>query len=133
MLDSILIEDTRDENLHIFPTNLVKPLSGPKAIGQHIAAVEPNAMGFAAQHNDFVDCFVNIISIHEKSRLFRKNIEEIAESFSFVVMRHDPRVRLCSINGDAEGVACERVGCSRATCNVGRACGQDSSLYTMGP
>jgi len=129
----MLIQITGDEDLHVFPANLVKPPPSPEAIGQHITAVEPDATGFAAQHNDFVDCFANVIGVHEKSRLFRKNIEEITESFGFVAVRHDPRVRLCSINGDPKEVACESVGCSCAAGNVGCACSEDCSFCPVGP
>src|SRR6516162_5443781 len=129
----MLIQITGDEDLHVFPANLVKPPPSPEAIGQHITAVEPDATGFAAQHNDFVDCFANVIGVHEQSRLLRKNVEEITESFGFVIVRHDPRVRLCSINGDAEGMTCEGVGCSCAAGNAGCASGENCSFYAVSP
>src|ERR1700674_3054917 len=131
--DSVLIQVAGDKNLHIFPADVVESLASPQAVGEHIAAIEADTSRFAAERNDLVDGPANVVGVHEKRCLLRKNVKKIAKSLGFIVMRHDPRVGLCSINGDAKAVARIGVGCSCAAANECGACGEDTGFNAMSP
>src|SRR5712691_9241994 len=99
-LDATLVQVAGGENLYIRPAGAIKPLASPQAVGQNVAAIETYAAWLTAKRNDFVDSRANIVGIHQKGRLFREDVEKITEGFDFIVMGHDPRVGLCSINRD---------------------------------
>lgn len=130
-LDSVLIQVTRDKNQNIFPANIVESLASPNAVGQNVAAIEADTGWFAAEGNDLVDGPSNIVGVREEGRLLRKDIQKIPKCFGFVVMRHDPRVGLCSINRDAKAVARIGVGRSCAAAKECGACGEDTGFDAM--
>lgn len=74
-------------------------------------------MWLAAQRYDLFYRGMHIVGIDEKCGLFRKDVEEIAECYRFVLMCHDPRVSLRPKDLDAETKPGIGVGTSSTSSN----------------
>src|SRR5690348_4095080 len=129
--DALLVQLARGENLHITPPSLVEALTRPPAVGQNVAAVEANAAGLASERNDFLDGFVYVVSIHEKRGLLREHVQKVAERFGFILVSHDPRVRLGAVHGNAEAAASVSVRRAFATADECGTRGKYARLHAM--
>ncbi len=108
------------------------PPSSPFAVRGKISAIEANPPGLAPHGDDFFDGRANVVGVHQQHGLIGKNIEEFAERFPFVLVRHDPGMRLRAVNMNPELLAGCDVGGAQTAADHGRARGQHSSLGAMG-
>src|SRR5207245_3508867 len=69
-----------------------------------------------------------IKSVHQQNSVVREYIQELAESFSLLVVGHDPRVSLRAKGGDAKAMPGHHVGGALASANIGRACGEHAGF-----
>src|ERR1041384_2189919 len=103
--DALLIQFAGGKNFYVIPPRAIEPLAHPLAVGQDIAAIEANAAGLAPPRDDFLDVRVHVVGVNEKSGLVGENVEKIAEGFGFIIVGHNQRVCLGSVDGNAKAAA----------------------------
>src|SRR5262249_45311989 len=98
-----------------------------------IAAIQAYALRLTTGGDNFLNRRPHVIGIHEQSRLFGKNIQKIVEGFRFIIVRHDPGVRLCAIDRNLESGTGIHIGCSFASSNKSRTRSENTCLDSVGP
>ena len=108
------------------------PFAGPFAVGSEISAIEANPPGLAPHGNDFFHRRADVVSVHQENGLIGKDVEELAEGFPFVLVRHDPGVRLRAVDVNSELQAGGNIGGAQAAADHRRARGQNPRFGAVG-
>src|SRR6185437_4138716 len=130
--NSFLVEIARGEDLNVAPASAVQLRADPAAVGNKIAAVEPDARRLAAPRNDFAKGRANVVCVKKQSSLLRENIEETIEGLRFVLVSHDPGMGLRAVSGDVKKPARHHVGGALASGDPCCARGKNSGFASMG-
>src|SRR5215470_15559587 len=74
---------------------------------------------------------MNVVGVNEKSGLLGENVQKVPEGFGFILVCHDPRMCLGSVNRNAETAARIGVGSALAAADERSARGQNSGFDAM--